>query len=139
MKLLNRYIIREHIWPFFFALLVIMFILLMNFLVKYIDDIFGKGLPYITVFKLIVFNLAWMLALAVPMATLVAVLMAFGRFSADNEITIFKSSGISVYKIVRPAVYLGIILTIITRHPHSFARYARRNRHCIWKNIFFMI
>lgn len=113
MKILNRYIIKEHIWPFLFAFFVIMFILLMNFLVKYIDEIFGKGLPYITVAKLIIFNLSWMAALAVPMATLVAVLMAFGRFSADNEITILKSSGISVYRIIRPSMYVGIFLTAI--------------------------
>ena len=113
MKLLNKYIIKEHIAPFFFALSVIMFILLMNFLVKYIGQIFGKGLGFITIFKLITLNLAWMLALAVPMATLVAVLMAYGRFSADNEITILKSSGISIYKIIRPSLYLGIFLTLM--------------------------
>ncbi|MGD9897754.1 MAG: LptF/LptG family permease [Calditrichaceae bacterium] len=113
MKILTRYIIKEHIGPFFFALSVIMFILLMNFLVKYIGQIFGKGLEIFTIFKLIALNLAWMLALAVPMATLVAVLMAYGRFSADNEITILKSSGISIFKIMRPSLYLGIILTLI--------------------------
>ncbi len=96
-----------------FGLSVIMFILLMNFLVKYIGQIFGKGLPLWTIAKLIFFNLAWMLALAVPMATLIAVLMAYGRFSADNEITILKSSGISIYRIMRPSLYLGIIITLI--------------------------
>ncbi len=113
MKILTKYIIKEHIGPFFFALAVIMFILLMNFLVKYIDQIFGKGLPIITIVKLILFNMGWMLALAVPMASLVAVLMAYGRFSADNEITILKSSGISVLKIILPSLYLGILLTAV--------------------------
>ena len=113
MKKLNTYIIKEHIAPFFFALSVIMFILLMNFLVKHIGEIFGKGLGFVIIFKLIVLNLSWMLALAVPMATLVAVLMAYGRFSADNEITILKSSGISIYKIIRPSLYLGFVLTLI--------------------------
>jgi len=111
MKLITKYIIKEHISPFFFALGVIMFILLMNFLVKYIDQIFGKGLPIITIIKLILFNMGWMLALAVPMATLVAVLMAYGRFSADNEITALKSSGISILKIILPSMYLGLFLT----------------------------
>jgi lipopolysaccharide export system permease protein len=113
MKLLTRYIIKEHFGPFLFSLAVIMFILLMNFLVKYIDLLFGRGLPWETVLKLILFNLAWMSALAVPMATLVSVLMAFGRLSADNEITILKSSGISIYRIISPAIMYGIILTIV--------------------------
>jgi len=113
MKILTRYIIKEHIAPFFFALSVLMFILLMNFLVKYIGQIFGKGLATWTIIKLILFNMGWMLALAVPMATLVAVLMAYGRFSADNEITILKSSGISIYRIMFPSFYVGIVLTLM--------------------------
>jgi len=112
MKILYRYIIKEHIGPFVMSLAVIMFILLMNFLVKYIGQIFGKGLSAWIIFKLIAFNLAWMFALAVPMATLVAVLMAFGRLSADNEITILKSSGISLYRIIRPSLYAALVLTL---------------------------
>jgi lipopolysaccharide export system permease protein len=113
MKILGRYIIKEHIPPFFFALLVLMFIFLMNFLVKYITQIFGKGLPVITIIELIFYNLAWMLALAVPMAVLISTLMSFGRFSGDNEITILKSSGISIYRIIRPALWFGIVVTIL--------------------------
>jgi lipopolysaccharide export system permease protein len=113
MKILNRYIFKEHLAPFFGALTVIMFILLMQFLVKFIGQIFGKGLSFITIFELIVYNMAWMMALAVPMATLIAVLMSYGRFSADNEITILKSSGISIYRTIRPSLIFGIILTIL--------------------------
>jgi len=112
MNIMSRYIIKEHIGPFFYSLSVIMFILLMNFIVKFIGHIFGKGIPVLTIFKLIGMNLAWMIALAVPMATLIAVLMAFGRFSADNEITILKSSGISIYRIIRPSLLLGVTLTL---------------------------
>ncbi len=113
MKILYRYIIKEHIGPFFMGLAVIMFILLMNFLVRYIGQIFGKGLSALTIIKLIAFNLPWMVALAVPMATLVAVLMAFGRLSSDNEITILKSSGISLYRIIRPALYAAFVLMLV--------------------------
>lgn len=113
MNILTRYIVKEHIGPFIYSLSVIMFILLMNFLVKYIGHIFGKGIPFFTIIKLIALNLSWMLALAVPMATLIAVLMAFGRFSADNEITILKSSGISIYRIIRPSLYFGLTLTLV--------------------------
>ncbi|MCB0281217.1 MAG: LptF/LptG family permease [Calditrichae bacterium] len=113
MKILNRYILKEHIGPFIFALAVIMFILLMQFLVKYIGQIFGKGLSFVTIIQLIMLNLAWMLALAVPMATLIAVLMAYGRLSADNEITILKSSGISIYRSIRPSLMFGFVLTLV--------------------------
>ena len=113
MKILTRYIIKEHIPPFFFALAVLMFIFLMNFLVKYITQIFGKGLSVITIIELIFYNLAWMFALAVPMAVLISTLMSFGRFSGDNEITILKSCGVSIYRIIRPAIWFGLVVTIL--------------------------
>ncbi len=113
MKILSRYIIREHIPPFVFALTVLMFIFLMQFMLKYITRIFGKGLSVFTIIELIFYNLAWMFALAVPMSVLIATLMSFGRLSGDNEITILKSSGISIYRIIRPALVFGGLITIL--------------------------
>jgi lipopolysaccharide export system permease protein len=113
MKILPKYIIREHLPPLIFALAVLMFIFLMQFLLKYITKIFGKGLPFLTIIELVFYNLAWMFALAVPMAVLVATLMSFGRLSGDNEITILKSSGISIYKIIRPALIFGGFVTLL--------------------------
>ncbi|RQW05184.1 MAG: YjgP/YjgQ family permease [Calditrichaeota bacterium] len=112
MFLLARYTIREHIGPFFFSLAVIMFVFVTKFIVQYIGKIFGKGLSLLTIFEFVYLNLAWMFALAVPMAVLVASLMAFGRLSSDNEITILKTSGISLYKIIQPVLIITILLTI---------------------------
>ncbi|GAB4330184.1 MAG: LptF/LptG family permease [Calditrichia bacterium] len=112
MFLMARYIIKEHLGPFFFSLAVIMFVFVTKFIVQYIGKIFGKGLSFTTILEFVYLNLAWMLALAVPMAVLVAALMAFGRLSADNEITILKTSGISLYKIIRPVLISVILLTI---------------------------
>ena len=112
MFLLARYIIKEHLGPFFFSLSVIMFVFVTKFIVQYIGKIFGKGLSLHTIIEFVYLNLAWMLALAVPMAVLVAALMAFGRLSSDNEITILKTSGISLYKIIRPVLIVSIILTL---------------------------
>ncbi|UCF64370.1 MAG: LptF/LptG family permease [bacterium] len=112
MFLLARYTIKEHIGPFFFSLAVIMFVFVTKFIVQYIGRIFGKGLSLLTILEFVYLNLAWMFALAVPMAVLVAALMAFGRFSSDNEITILKTSGISLYKVIRPVFVVTILLTI---------------------------
>ncbi len=113
MSKLSRYIIKEHLGPFFFALAVIMFVFVTKFIVQYIGKIFGKGLPILTIIEFIYLNLAWMFALAVPMAVLVASLMAFGRLSADNEITILKSSGINLIQILRSAIIAGAVLTVL--------------------------
>jgi lipopolysaccharide export system permease protein len=89
-----------------------MFIFLMQFMLKYITRIFGKGLSLFTILELVFYNLAWMFALAVPMAVLISTLMSFGRLSGDNEITILKSSGISIYRIIRPALFFAGFITI---------------------------
>ena len=57
--------------------------------------------------------MAWILALAVPMAVLISTLMAFGRLSSDNEITGFKSTGISYLNFLKPGLFLGIIVVSI--------------------------
>ncbi|MCB0264432.1 MAG: LptF/LptG family permease [Calditrichia bacterium] len=113
MKILQRYIIREHLGPFFFALAVIMFVFVTKFIVQHIGRLFGKGLPVSTIFEFVYLNLAWMMALAVPMSVLIAALMAFGRFSADNEITVLKSSGINLYRIITPSLVWATILTLL--------------------------
>lgn len=112
MFLLARYTVREHIGPFIFSLSVIMFVFVTKFVVQYIGRIFGKGLSVLTILEFVYLNLAWMFALAVPMAVLVSALMAFGRLSADNEITILKTSGISLYKVIRPIFMVAVLLTL---------------------------
>lgn len=114
MKILYRYILKEHIGPFIFGLSVITFILIMDFLLEILDLIISKGLNAFVILKVFALNLAWILALSIPMAVLIAVLMAFGRLSADNEITALKATGTSLYKIVYPilwsAGFLGVLM-----------------------------
>jgi lipopolysaccharide export system permease protein len=110
MKILYRYIFREHIGPFFFGLSVIMFILMMDFILEVLNLIIGKGLNAFIILQVFALNLAWMLALAVPMAVLVSTLMAFGRLSQDNEITALKASGVSTYRLILPALVASILI-----------------------------
>ncbi len=78
---------------------------------KYIDQLIGKGLGFWVIAELIVLNLAWIVVLAVPMSVLVAVLMAFGGLSANNEVTVMKSSGVSLYKMMFPVLIVSFIIT----------------------------
>ena len=86
MLLISRYIIKELILPFIYSLMIIAFMLFINFFLRAIDRFLGKGLSALTIFEYLFLNLAWIVALAVPMAVLIATLMAFGRMSEDNEI-----------------------------------------------------
>ena len=96
--------------PFIFSLLIIVFILFTQFLLRAIDRFIGKGLDPGVIFEYLFLNLGWIAALAVPMAVLVAALMSFGQFSEDNEITAMRASGISFTTIVRPALIMGFII-----------------------------
>ncbi len=80
---------------------------------KFADRLVGKGLDTWVITKLIAYNLSWMVVLVVPMASLVATLMAFGSLSQNNEITIMKSSGISLYKMMFPPFLASIIVAIL--------------------------
>jgi len=105
-----RYILRAHAGPFIFSLSTLMFIFLLQFVMKFIDQLVGKGLSMWVIIELIALNLSWMLVLAVPMSVLVAVLMAFGELSSRNEITAMKAGGISIYRMMLPVLLAGIVV-----------------------------
>ena len=111
MLILSRYILRQHIGPFIFGFSVITLIWILNLLFKELNRILSKGLPPLVVAEFFALNLAWIVALTVPMATLISTLMAFGRLSADNEITAIKANGISLYRILAPVLVAAMLLS----------------------------
>ncbi|MBT5078766.1 MAG: YjgP/YjgQ family permease [Candidatus Marinimicrobia bacterium] len=121
MRILSKYIVKEHISPFIMALFVLLFVLLANFLLKSIDKFLGKGLDMFLLGEFMFLNLAWILALAVPMAVLVATLMAFGRLSSDNEIMAMRSSGTGFLQLLLPAIGFGTGITLLMIIFNNFA------------------
>ena len=108
--ILDKYILKNHLIPFIYATLSLMGIFLLQFLMKFADRLVGKGLGLWIITKLIVYNLAWMVVLVVPMATLVATLMAFGNMSQNDEFTIIKSSGVSLYRMIAAALLASVVV-----------------------------
>lgn len=104
------YIAKTLAVPFVMALIVIMFVFLLQFLMRFIDRIVGKGLDLWTILQLIAYNLAWMVVLAVPMAVLVACVMAFGQLSSTNEMTAMKAAGVSLGRMLFPVLVLGVLI-----------------------------
>lgn len=92
----------------------------MNFLLRAIDKFLGKGLDLIIILEYLFLNLAWILALSVPMAVLLATLMTFGRLSEDNEINAMRASGIGFLTIMRAPVLFGIIITLLLIYFNNF-------------------
>ncbi len=108
--ILYKYILKNHFIPFIFSTITLMGIFILQFMMKFADRLVGKGLSTWIIIKLISFNLAWMVVLVIPMATLVATLMAFGNMSQNNEITIMKSSGVSLYKMMLAPLLASTVL-----------------------------
>ena len=113
MRLLSRYFIREMVLPFLFSLLTITFLLFINFLLRAIDRFLGKGLDMFTILEYLFLNLAWIIALSVPMAILLSTLMTFGRLSEDNEINAMRASGISFLSIIRAPIMFGTTVALM--------------------------
>ncbi|SHK59437.1 LptF/LptG family permease [Rhodothermus profundi] len=111
MKHLHRMTLSMLPGPFLGWFGTLMFLLVMQFLIKYLPDLVGKGLPLGIILELISYNLAYMVVLAVPMATLIAMIMTFGRLAESNAYQVIKSAGISLLQLTWPLLIVGALLT----------------------------
>ena len=113
MRVMHKYLIKEMLLPFILSLLIITFILFINFLIRAVDRFLGKGLDFFIILEYLFLNLAWIIALSVPMAVLLTTLMTFGKMSENNEIDALRTSGISFFSIIKSPLIFGFIITII--------------------------
>lgn len=111
LRYYHKMILRMLPGPIIGSITLLMFLLVMQFLMKYLPDLVGKGLPPLVFVELISYNLAYMLVLAVPMSILIAALMAFGRLVDSNAYSVMKSSGVSFPQLVWPALLVGVLMT----------------------------
>lgn len=111
MSLISFYIFRFHIGPFLFGSSTVIFIFLMQFIIRYLDELLGKGLSEWVILQLIAYNIAWMTVLAVPLGVLFSTLMSFGNLSSSYEIAVMKSGGAGLFRLMRPSLIMGIVLT----------------------------
>lgn len=110
MKTLNKYLFNQSLIPFVLSVGVITTVLFLQFLIRAVDRFLGKGLDALTIFEYLYLNLAWIIALSVPMSLLISSVMTFGRMSQQNEITALKSAGVNLYNIIKPALWFGAIV-----------------------------
>jgi len=112
-RILSLYIIREIAALFLLGIAVFTLILLMGRLIKLTDLVISRGVPLADVAMMIAYLMPSFLVFTIPMAFLLAVLLAFGRLSADNEITIMKAGGISLMQIMPPVLLCGLVATML--------------------------
>ena len=130
-KIINRYILREISYPFLLIVFVLTFVLLMGKILQLMDLMVNKGVSFIDISNLFLLLTPSFLILTIPISLLISILIGLGRLSGDNEITILKASGISLYKLIAPvafATFIAFILTAVMSIffvPHS--QYATKN------------
>ena len=106
---LDRYVIRNVFPPFLIALLVFTFILVVQPLVEYAQPLIAKGVSSGTILRVMGLLLPSILAVTIPMAFLVGVLVGLGRLSADREWVALQACGVSVYRMLRSVGALGVL------------------------------
>ena len=110
MKKLDQFIIRSFVGPFIAILFVVVFILVMQFLWLYIDELVGKGLSIKVILEFLAWGSATMLPLSLPLATLLASMMTLGTLGENNELLAIKAAGISLQRVMIPlAAICGIV------------------------------
>ncbi|MFM7015940.1 MAG: LptF/LptG family permease [Bacteroidota bacterium] len=112
MKKLHRLVLSSFVGPFVLTFFISLFVLLMQFLWKYIDDLIGKGLEPWVVGELLFYTSANLVPLALPLAILVSSIMTFGNMAEHFEITAAKAAGISLQKLMRPLFIIALIISV---------------------------
>ncbi|MDD4961226.1 MAG: LptF/LptG family permease, partial [Candidatus Marinimicrobia bacterium] len=110
IKKIHRYVFREHLFPFLGALFVFSFIFLVQYLISQIDKLVGKNLGFMVISEFMILSLAPIFAEVVPVAVFIAVLMAFGRFGEDNEITAWRAAGINFSRILTSSLLFAVLI-----------------------------
>jgi len=113
MKRLHSYVIKSFIGPFIMTFFIVSFVLLMQFLWRYIDDLVGKGLNFKVLAEMMFYASFYMLPLAFPLAMLLASIMTFGALGENYELVAMKASGISLFRIMKPLIVIAILITFV--------------------------
>lgn len=113
MKKINILILKSYAGPLVATFFISLFVLLMQFLWKYIDDLVGKGLEWYIIAELLFYASSTFVPLALPLAILLSSLMTFGNLGEQYELVAMKASGISLRTIMKPLMILSVAISLL--------------------------
>jgi lipopolysaccharide export system permease protein len=113
MKRIYSYLIERFIGPFVLTFFVCIFILLMQFLWNYLDDLVGKGLETSIIIELMSYAALSLIPMALPLSVLMASIITFGNLGERFELFAIKASGVSLLKIMKPLIIFNLIVTLL--------------------------
>jgi lipopolysaccharide export system permease protein len=120
VKKIHLLLLKSFVRPFIVTFLIVMFVLLMLFLFKYIDDLIGKGFAWYIILELLVYASAYNVAMALPLSILLSTIMTYGSLGENYELVAIKSAGISLSKAMYPMV---IVVTLLSIFAFLFSNY----------------
>jgi len=113
MKKIYILVLRSYIGPLLMTFFIAVFILLMQFLWKYVDDLVGKGLEWDIIAKLLFYASFTFVPMSLPLSILLASLMTFGNLGERYELVAIKAAGISLRWVMMPLVILSVVISIL--------------------------
>ncbi len=114
MSIINRYLMREILLPFFYALAVVVFILLLGQLFKIVNMVVSDGVRVWDIMRMVLSMIPQMMTMALPISFFFAVLVGVGRLVGDCEVVALKAAGISPYRMAIPVLQLAVVCTLLT-------------------------
>jgi LPS export ABC transporter permease LptF/LPS export ABC transporter permease LptG len=114
MRILNRYVFLEILGPFFLGLVVFSFVIIPRLPGRPLELLVQKNVSPQEILSILIYILPTILMFSVPMATLLAILVCFGRLSADNEVTAMRSGGVSIRNLVKPVFFFALLTWLAT-------------------------
>ncbi|MBR6495564.1 MAG: LptF/LptG family permease [Rikenellaceae bacterium] len=112
MKKVHLLMLKSYLGPMFMAFFIVSFILLMNFMWRWIDELVGKGLTLDVIFELMGYAVMTTIPMALPLSTLFSSLMAIGNMGENYELLALKAAGISLNRILRPLMIVTFLISV---------------------------
>ena len=112
MKKLDQFTLKAFIGPFVAILLVVVFILMMQFLWLYIDELVGKGLAFGVIMEFMMWGACTILPMALPLAVLLSSMMVIGQMGENKELMAIKAAGISLGRLIAPLIVAAALISV---------------------------
>lgn len=112
MKTIHKLVLKAYLGPMILTFFIVMFVLMMNFVWRYIDELVGKGLSAGIIIELMTYAMANMLPLGLPLAVLLAAIMTMGNLGENYELLAMKSAGLSLVRITQPLLILVSLIAV---------------------------
>jgi LPS export ABC transporter permease LptG/LPS export ABC transporter permease LptF len=116
LRTIDRYVIRDVIPPFFLSLVIFTFLLEIPPVMRYLETLVAKGVPWQVAGQIILTLIPQALGLTIPMALLTGLLIGLGRLSADREVVALLACGVSPYRLLRPVMFLALVAAAVTQY-----------------------